>query len=290
LPIPAFAAPEHLDIARRVGDPRLPLSAAEVRSLGARLSAREIERAEDDIDFLGIMSDPKRRTDPTIFDVAVGSLGVLGYGRPWLARKLGLPEAALAPRQKRRVLPYRMRLVLTAAIRIGSRWATPESTGQSAQQIEDVQRQALDLGFRVPAAYGNLYESRTTTVVLPDPADWPRARTPEEIAKAKVHMLAYFCECGGTAGFLGRRFGLSTRTVFRSRNDDMGMRLEGETQYVTRIAEGQEDLAAEIKRALDALTVGEDALEVYRRLRAFAIERSERLAAQGGAHEAPVAA
>lgn len=284
---PAFAAPERPDVARRVGDPRLPLTAAQVCRLRARLTPREIERAEPDVDFLAIMGDPKRRTDPAIFDAAVGSLGVLGYGRPWLARKLGLPEAALAPRQ-RRILPYRMRLVLTAAIRIGSRWATPKSTGQTAEQIDEVQGQALALGFRVPAAYSNLYVPETATTALPEEIVVPRAEGPEAIAAAKVRMLAYFCEYGGRLRDLARRFGLTVDMVGRSRTD-VGLRCVMNDRQAS-VGPGQDDLIVEIIAAANAVSAGADAPEVYRRLRAYGTERAERLAAQEGAHEAPVAA
>lgn len=274
---PIFTAPERLDVADRVGDPRVPLDPT--LDLTAKLSASEIERAEDDIDFLGIMSDPTARTSPAIFDHAVGSLAVLGYGRCWLARKLALPVAALVPGQ-RRILPYRMRLVLTAAIRIGSRWATPESVGQTAQAIEDVQVQALRSGYRVPVAYSNRYVPEAE-VVLPEPLSLPSNPLPgsgEQTRIAKIRMLAYFCTNGGSRADLALRFGLSTQTVGRARARDMGLRTVGTGSQMTYVAPGQDDLVTAICSAANALAVEESAV-VWRRLLAFAHKRMERLAA-----------
>lgn len=286
---PVFDAPKHIDIAERVGDPRLPLAPHVARHLGVKLTPQEIERAEDDIDYLGIMRDPEARTDAAIFDAAIGSLGVLGYGRAWLACAFGVDERHLQPGQGQ-VKPYGMHLALAAAIRIGSRWATPESTGQTAQQIEDVQQDAIDRGFRAPAAYDCRYK-RETKRGLPKSTDRPRVRSnPEDIAKAKVLMLAYFCARGGTEASLGGRFGLSTRTVGRARNDEIGLRVVIRSRN-TLLDVGQDDLMAAIFKAANAVEVGDDARAVYAQLRAFVAERAERLATAAQAPiEVPVAA
>lgn len=284
---PVFDAPKHVDIAERVGDPRLPLAPHVARHLGVKLTPQEIERAEDDIDYLGIMRDPEARTDADIFDAAIGSLGVLGYGRAWLACAFGVDERHLQPGQ-RQVKPYAMHLALAAAIRIGSRWATPESTGQTAQQIEDVQRQALRLGFGVPAAYSNRY-AREVKTVLPRSSDRALSVSAEERIIAKIQMLAYFCANGGAEVALARRFGLSSRTIGRTRRDEIGLDVVADGNQHTSAAPGQDDLVAAIYRAANSLSVEEPHL-VYKRLHAFAAGRKARLAAEQAARAAEIAA
>lgn len=266
---PGFDAPRRMDIAARVGDPRVPLDPAAVPHLGATLSTSQIARAQDDIDYLGIMGDPEARRDGAIFDAAIGSLGALGYGRLWLAKALGVDERFLRPGRDR-VQAHMMHLALAAAIRIGNRWATPGSTGQSAEEIEVVKEQARRLGFRVPAAYGNRYEPEFIDGHVPSGADQP-------IPAIKIRMLAYFCEHGGSEADLARQFRLSARTIGRARNEDIGLRLVLIANFAT-VAPGQDDLVAAIYRAANALAV-EDPSVVWNRLRAFATERMSRLAA-----------
>lgn len=285
--MPALTAPERPDIAVRVGDPRVPLDPRHARNLGARLTPREIERAQPDIDLHAIMSDPARRTSPAVFDAAVGSLGVLGYGPAWLARALGLPVATLAPRQ-RRILPYRMRMALTAAIRIGNRWATPEGTGQTSEQIRTVHEQAIRSGFLVPAAYGNCYEREGGMALQDEVAPvmtgrWKR--TPDETMAAKVRAVAYFCQYGGTTESVGARFGLSARTVCRARYEELGIKVATVALNVTRVAPGQDDIVSAVIDAANALAI-EEPRKVYEQLRAFAVQRQESLAARQAARAA----
>lgn len=252
----------------RVGDPRRPLDPDQVRNLSAKLSPKEIARAEPDIDYLGIMDDPEARTSAAIFDACVGSLSMLGYGRTWLARALGVDERSLRTRRGR-VRPYMMRHVLTAAIRIGSRWATPESTGQTAEQIEAVRRRAASRGCRVPAAYDNRYTP--VDAALSEPGDKKPVRDPGDVAAAKIQMLAHFCAHGGTEIDLAHRFHLSTRTVGRARKEETGLRVVMRDRH-PMTAEGQGDLVAAIFKASNEIHT-EDPVEVWKRLRAFAAER-----------------
>jgi hypothetical protein len=283
-----FATPERAEIAHRVGDPRTSLDPAVAANMLAKLTRTEIERAEPDVDYVGIMTDPWLRTSGAIFDTCIGSLGVLGYGRVWLARVLRVDERHLAPgKGSREINPKLMHRALTAAIRIGSRWATPESTGQTAEQIEAAQQQALRAGYRVPAAYGNRYDGQapsagTPRTPPPPPQIGQWRRTVEETTIAKIQALAYFCEHGGTETGLRSRFDLSERTLGRARREDLGMEVVPAGLNTFRPAPGQEDLVAEIVKAANALAVEEPKV-VWKRLRAYAADRRERVAAEEAA-------
>lgn len=284
-------APERPEIAVRVGDPRATLSPAVAANMLARLTRAEIERAEPDVDYVGIMTDPALRTCGAIFDACIGSLTVLGYGRPWLARALRVDDRYLIPgKGSREIDPKLMHRALTAAIRIGSRWATPESTGQSAEEIEDAQQQALAACFRVPAAYDNRYGGLPSRVARRRKrTQHPGYRSLDERIVAKIKAVAYFCEHGGTTESVGARFDLSARTVGRTRYEELGIEVVAEGLNTFRVAPGQEDIVAAVIAAANALAI-EDPREVYAQLRAFAVQRQDSLAARQAARAAAKAA
>lgn len=294
--MPVLAQPERPDVARRVGDPRSPLDPDVASDLLAKLTSQEIERAEPDIDYIGIMT-ATGLCEGAIFDRCVGSLGVLGYGRPWLAARLRMDERLLAPGAPGRTIdPRLMRRVLAAAIRIGNRWATPESTGQTPEQIRATHERAIKGGYLVPASYGPRYEHEggmalpregATPPQVTGPGRW--RRTPDQTIAAKIQAVAYFCEHGGSEHGVGERFGLSGRTVGRARRGDLGIEVVMDGRTHTILAPGQGDLVAEVIKAANAVAIGEDPRIVWSRLYSYAEARRRRRAAEHAArrvHEA----
>lgn len=277
--MPALARPECPDVARRAGDPRSPLNPAVAANLLSPLTRQEIERA--DIDYIGIMMATGVRKQGAIFDRCVGSLGVLGYGRVWLADRLRMDERLLAPGVSwRRVDRRLLRRVLTAAVRIGSRWATPESTGQTAEQIKAIHEQAVKGGFLVPASYGPRYQ-REGMMALPrdgDTASPARPGVRRARVAAKIQAVAYFCEHGGSERGVGERFGLADRTVGRTRREDLGIEVMTVGLNRSALVPGQEDIVAEVIKAANAVAIGEDPQAVWSRLYAYAKARKERQA------------
>lgn len=231
--------------------PTHPLTEGEVASLTTSLTQREIRRAEGDIDYARIMSDPKLRTDARVLANCVGSLNALGYSHRWLANVLGVPVDALSPPRDSPVPADLMRDALTAAIRIGSRWATPESTGQSKEEIEQAKRQARDEHRHTPAAYDPIY----VYVKHSAPLHAQVAQRPPDVRDAlRIRAVTHLVEHGGTAASVAAAVGLSDRTVERARRL-IGLEVARHDNVVT-VAPGQGKLVRAVLRTSLELGMG----------------------------------
>jgi hypothetical protein len=228
--------------------PTHPLTRAEVANLTAALTSRQIARAEGDIDYATIMADTKLRTSPRVFSNCIGSLVALGYGYEWIARMLGCDIDSLFPSPDSSVSTDLMRDALTMAIRIGSRWATPESTGQTEQEIEHAKERARANHRYPPAAYGQLYDYIAKSAGVEGTKRMNNASD-----ALKIRALALLVEQdGGASQTVGQRVGTSGDTVERARKA-IGLQVRHLGERGVVLAAGQDSLKRLVRRAAMAL-------------------------------------
>jgi hypothetical protein len=243
--------------------PMHPLTSAEVQVLTAPLTHAQIERAEADIDYARIMADPKLRTSARVFANCVGTLVALGYGYEWLAGVLDCHVEDLFPPVDAPVSTDLMRDALTMAIRIGSRWATPESTGQTEEEIEHAKARALADHRLPPAAYDPLY-NYVSGAAPPD--GYVTRRQHDARDAVKILALALLVEQdGGSDASIGRRVGTGHKSVGTVRK---AVGLETRSLGVGAVlVPGQDRLCALIRRAGTALELGDEhPTEIWTRL------------------------
>lgn len=258
----ATADPQLMKLILRVSPPLTP---DEVARLTEPLTEREIARAKDDIDVRAILADPELSTNPRVFATCLGSLRALGYGWDWLAARTGVTVQDL--RSNEGLTPDRMRTALTIAVRIKSRWATPDSTGQGAEETEVAAVLATAEGYAPPAAYDQLY------------AYVPRNRRKQDEARedrgaVRIRALQRIITVGETSEKVGEGLGIGAHRV-DSACRAVGLRRE-KTSVTLRggraLAPGQDELQAAITAAADELDRGGDPRATWLRLLAVAKE------------------
>lgn len=261
-------ARNHADLAAALTPPLTP---TEIQHLTDPLTREEKRRLVDTLDVDGILADPKLSQSDRVLRTLFGSLRALGYDPAWLAAVTGMTVTEIAP-PRRAVVPVdRMRLALTVAARIGDRPATPDSTGQTWEQIDAVKAEARRSHYSVPACYDERYNY--VTGEDDDGNVWGSSRELARFAADsqsatvanKIRAVAWFLRYGGTARTISDRFGFTPRTWQRITKelDIKVARTGGGPSTVVAPAPGQDALRKAAVDAANALELGEDALYVW---------------------------
>lgn len=232
-----------------------PLTRAEVEALTAPLTPAQIQRAEPDIDYARIMRDETLRTNACVFTNCLGTLVALGYGYEWLAHMLDCPVEDLFPPIDSPVSTDLMRDALTMAIRIGNRWATPESTGQSEEEIEHAKQRAQAEHRQTPAAYDPIYAYVSRSAPF---EGYVTKRKNDARDALKISALALLvAQDGGTSTNIGHRVGMGPKSVQAAR-DAVGLRVKlVGTGPSVALCHGQDALLSLIRRAALDLETGD---------------------------------